>query len=69
MEYQFREEVRCARKAAMGEMFRLAQDNLSLGDKLINFASGHPSTEVFQDKMIKKYMNLAMAPNLSGICK
>ena len=61
MEYQFREEVRCARKAAMGEMFRLAQDNLSLGGKLINFASGHPSTEVFQDKMIKKYMNLAMA--------
>ena len=60
MEYQFRQEVRCARKAAMGEMFHLAKENLSPGDKLINFASGHPSTEVFQDKMIKKYMNMAM---------
>lgn len=60
MEYRFRSEVRNAKKAAMGEMYNLAKENLKSGDKLINFASGHPSTEVFQDKMIKKYMNLAM---------
>lgn len=60
MDYQFRREVRNAKKAAMGEMFNLAKQHLRDGDKLINFASGHPSTEVFQDKMIKKYMNLAM---------
>lgn len=60
MEYQFRREVRSAKKAAMGEMYNLAKKNLNPGDKLINFASGHPSTEVFQDKMIKKYMNMAM---------
>ncbi len=60
MEYRFRNEVLKAKKAAMGEMYNLAKENLKLGDKLINFASGHPSTEVFQDKIIKKYMNLAM---------
>ncbi len=60
MDYPFRQEVCCARKAAMGEMFYLAKENLSPRDKLINFASGHPSTEVFQDAMIKKYMNMAM---------
>lgn len=60
MIYQFRDEVRNAKKAAMGEMFQLAKENLKEGDRLINFASGHPSTEVFQDGMIKKYMNLAM---------
>ena len=60
MNYQFRSEVRNAKKAAMGEMFNLAKQYLQDGDKLINFASGHPSTEVFQDEMIKKYMNLAM---------
>ncbi len=60
MEYQFRSEVRNAKKAAMGEMFNLAKQHLKYDDKLINFASGHPSTEVFQDKMIKKYINLAM---------
>lgn len=60
MEYQFRQEVLTAKKAAMGEMFNLAKENLKPGDKLINFASGHPSTEVFQDEFIKKYMNLAM---------
>ena len=60
MNYQFRDEVRNAKKAAMGEMYHLAKENLSSEDKLINFASGHPSMEVFQDKMIKKYMTLAM---------
>lgn len=60
MEYRFRDEVRYAKKAAMGEIFNLAKEHLSEGDKLINFASGHPSTEVFQDKMIKKYIRLAM---------
>lgn len=60
MNYQFRSEVHNAKKAAMGEMFNLAKQHLKDGDKLINFASGHPSTEVFQGAMIKKYMNLAM---------
>lgn len=60
MNYRFRDEVLNAKKAVMGEMFNLAKENLKAGDKLINFASGHPSTEVFQDKMIKKYINLTM---------
>lgn len=60
MEYQFRDAVKNAKKAAMGEMFNLAKENLQAGDKLINFASGHPSTEVFQDEFIKKYMQIAM---------
>lgn len=60
MEYQFRSEIRNAKRAAMGEMFNLAKEHLKEGDRLINFASGHPSTEVFQDEMIKKYINLAM---------
>ena len=60
MRYRFRDEVYNAKKAAMGEMFNLAKENLKEGDRLINFASGHPSTEVFQDGMIKKYMNRAM---------
>lgn len=60
MNYRFREEVRNAKRAAMGEMFRLAKENLKEGDRLINFASGYPSAEVFQDEMIKKYINQAM---------
>lgn len=60
MEYQFRDAVKNAKKAAMGEMFNLAKANLQPGDRLINFASGHPSMEVFQDEFIKKYMQTAM---------
>lgn len=60
MEYQFRNEVRNAKKAAMGEMFNLAMENLGEGERLINFGSGHPSTEVFQDEMLRKYINFAM---------
>ena len=53
MDYRFREEVLAARKAAMGEMVSLAKENLREEDKLINFASGHPSTEALQDQMIR----------------
>jgi len=60
MDYRFRNEIRDAERAAMGEMYRLAKENLKDGDKLINFASGHPATEVFQDDFIKKYINLTM---------
>ena len=60
MEYQFRNEVRDAKKAAMGEMFNLAKQNLKPGEKIINFASGHPSTEVFEDSLIKKYLTQTM---------
>lgn len=60
MDYRFRDEVFNAKKAAMGEMYNLAKEHLRDGDKLINFASGHPSTEVFQDKLIKRYLNLTM---------
>jgi len=60
MDYRFRDEVFNAKKAAMGEMYNLAKEHLKDGDKLINFASGHPSTEVFQDKLIKRYLNLTM---------
>lgn len=67
MEYQFRDEVRTAKKAAMGEMFKLAKDNLKKGDRLINFASGHPSTDVFPNELIKKYMNLALQDDVEDI--
>lgn len=60
MEYIFRDELIYAQKAAMGEMYNLAKDNLRPGQKIINFASGHPATDVFQDKFIKKYLNLAL---------
>lgn len=60
MKYQFREEVLNAKKAVMGEMFNLAKENLKTGGKIINFASGHPSTEVFEDSLIKKYINQTM---------
>jgi len=56
----FRDEIQRAEKAAMGEMFNLAKNNLKDGSKIINFASGHPATDVFQDEMIKKYMTLAL---------
>lgn len=46
MNYRFREEVRNAKRAAMGEMFRLAKENLKEGDRLINFASGYPSASI-----------------------
>ena len=54
MEYQFKDEVRNAKRAAMGEMFHLAKAHLGEQDRLINFASGHPSTEVFQDAVPPK---------------
>lgn len=60
MEYQFRNAVKNAKKAAMGEMFNLAKANLQPGDRLINFASGHPSEDIFQDKLIRKYIAAAM---------
>lgn len=60
MNYQFRNEVTGIKKAAMGEMFQLAKEHLEDKGKLINFASGHPSTEVFQEKLIRKYINLAV---------
>lgn len=67
MNYQFRREVQTAQKAAMGEMFHLAKAHLKAGEKLINFASGHPSTDVFQDKFLKKYINLAMEDGAKDI--
>ena len=60
MKYPFREEVAHAEKAAMGRMYHLAADNRKQGDKLINFASGHPSTDVFQEDMIREYVNKAL---------
>lgn len=60
MNYQFRKEVIDIKKAAMGRMFQLAKENLDDRGKIINFASGHPSTEMFQDKLIRKYINMAV---------
>lgn len=60
MEFGFRDELVNAKKAAMGEIYNLAKKNLQPGNKIINFASGHPATDIFQDKFIKKYMNLAL---------
>lgn len=53
MNYVFRDEIINAQKAAMGEMYNLAKENLRPGAKIINFASGHPSPEVFRDELIK----------------
>ena len=63
MKYQFREEVAHAEKAAMGRMYHLAADHMKPGDHLINFASGHPSPEVFRDDMIRAYIDKAFATN------
>ena len=60
MEFSFRYELANAKKAAMGEIYNLAKENLKPGNKIINFASGHPATDIFQDKFIKKYLNLAL---------
>lgn len=60
MEFVFRQEVKDAQKAAMGEMYNLAKEHLKPGDKLINFASGHPSTEVFPESFIKRYVDKAL---------
>lgn len=60
MEYLFREEVRKAKKAAMGEMVNLAWENLKEGERLINFASGHPPLELFPDRLLMKYMQAAI---------
>ena len=57
MKYPFREEVAHAEKAAMGRMYHLAADNRKPGDKLINFASGHPSMDVLPYDMIRTYVN------------
>lgn len=67
MNYHFRKEVQEAKKAAMGEMYHLAKESLKDGDRLINFASGHPSTDVFQDEFLKKYMNIAMESGAKDI--
>ena len=61
MKYPFREEVAHAEKAAMGRMYHLAADNRKPGDKLINFASGHPSMDVLPYDMIRTYVNRALA--------
>lgn len=60
MDYRFRDEVINAKKAAMGEMYNLAKADLKPGEKIINFASGHPATDIFQDEMLKRYMSQAL---------
>ncbi|MCI8948359.1 MAG: hypothetical protein HFI91_15225 [Lachnospiraceae bacterium] len=60
MDALFRDEVRHAQRAAMGQMFNLAREHLGPGERVINFASGHPSTDVFQDHFIKTYFKKAM---------
>lgn len=60
MVYQFREEVGTAKKAAMGEMYHLAKEHIRAGERLVNFASGHPDPEVFPDKIIRKYVSRAV---------
>lgn len=66
MNYQYRNEVLCVKRAAMGEMFQLAKENLNEEGKLINFASGHPNTEMIPDKLIRKYINLALEESDCG---
>ena len=60
MKYKFRTEVLNVKKAAMGAMFNLAKENLGPNDHLINFASGHPATDVFQNEFINIYVKKAL---------
>lgn len=60
MEYRWKTEVENAKKAAMGELYNIAKKNLTEGEKLINFASGHPDTNIFQNKLLEKYMIKAL---------
>lgn len=60
MEYKFKTEVVNAQKAAMGEVYNIAKKNLGAGDKLINFASGHPDTNIFQNELLEKYLIKAL---------
>lgn len=64
MNYRLKDEVYSAKKAAMGEIYNLARESMKSGDRMVNFASGHPSTETFQDKMLKGYISSAM--NMAG---
>ena len=45
MDYSFREEIYSLKKTPMVEMYNLAKKHMGLDDKLINFASGHPSED------------------------
>lgn len=60
MEYRFRDEVKDAQKAAMGEMYNLAKKNLQPGQKIINFASGHPAEETFPKEILDKLFSQAV---------
>lgn len=60
MKFYYRDEVVNAKKAAMGEIYNLAKESLRPGQKIINFASGHPATEVLQDDFIKRYVIRAL---------
>lgn len=60
MEYRFKDEIVHAQKAAMGRIYNIAKQNLAEGDKLINFASGHPDTNIFQNELLEKYMLQAL---------
>lgn len=63
MQYQFRKPVKDAKKAAMGEVYRIAKENAHNGEHIINFASGHPDTEILRGEWIKKYIIDAVNDN------
>lgn len=56
MQYQFRKSVKDAQKAAMGKMYNLAKINANAGEHIINFASGHPDSNVFRNDLMKKFL-------------
>ena len=66
MQYQFRKPVKDEKKAAMGEMYRIAKENANNGEHIINFASGHPDTEILRGELITKYVIDAVNDNQSS---
>ncbi len=60
MKYKLTDKMYQLKKSAMAENTLLARQNLKLGGKIINFASGYPAEEALNEKMVQKYLNLVM---------
>lgn len=67
MEYHFRDEVINIKKAPMGEIFSLAKEHAKESDKIINFASGYPNTDVLPYGLLESYVTKALEEGGSDI--
>ena len=63
MQYQFREPVKVAHKAAMGRLYNLAKKSAGEETHIINFASGHPDSEIIRADLLQKYIMEAVSEN------